>query len=170
MDKKKNRPRIVQLDHKLSRFLLPEDDSIEMYSHRTAKKEVADKIVSNGFIFNESFQKTTDQIIDDIVHMRYWDALRKHYGEYVIVLGIAKKVFIRVLGKLKTKYEVQQALSQLIKEKNHYAENEYVYLLPKQYVKGYINRDTGDVVENNEYNPEFIPESLDENIEFLNNH
>lgn len=148
---------------------MPENENVEMFSHRTALEEVANKIIEDGFKFNESFQKTTDQIVDDIIHIRYWDTLRKHYGGYIIVLGIANNVFNRVLENLKSKSEVQQALSRFLKHHDNNTDHEFAYLLPKQYVKGYINRETSEIVKNPDYNPEFIPEWLDQNIDFLNN-
>ena len=164
-----NGPRINQLNEQLRQFIMPFTDDIRMFSHRTQTEEVANKIMTEGFRFSDSFQKTTDQIVDDIVYIRYWDSLRKYYGGYIVVLGISKKIFENVIGKLQTKHEVQQALSKVIRQSNEDEEGEYMYILPPQYVKGFIKRESGEIKANPLYNPTFLPEHLNDTIEFLNN-
>ena len=160
--------RLVQLTSELRRFILPGNDEIEMYTHRTSSEEIARKIINEGFRFSESFQKTTDQIVNDLVYLRYWDTLRKHYGSYVVIIGISKDVFKLVLEKLKTKVEVQQALSTIIKRNDNDGDEDCNYLLPRQYVKGFIRRANGEIEANGSYNPSYIPAYLDKNIDILN--
>lgn len=163
-----NQPRINQLNEQLRQFILPFTDDVYMFSHRTQTEEVANKIMTEGFRFSDSFQKTTDQIVDDIVYIRYWDSLRKYYGGYIVVLGISKKIFENVIGKLKTKHEVQQALSKIVKQSNEDEEGDYMFILPPQYVKGFIKRENGEIISNASFNPDFLPAYLNETIEFLN--
>ena len=164
-----NEPRIVQLNEDLKEFLIPASEDIDMYSHRTSSQEVAEKIIKEGFKFLDSFQKTTDQILNDIIYLRYWDTLRKHYGGYIIVLGISKKVSRKALDKLKGKFEIQQVLSE-IEEPNVDGDEEFAYTLPRQYVKGFVNRMNGEITLNPDFDPEFVPANLEQNIEFLNNY
>ncbi len=166
MTNKNQGPRLKELSEELADFLIGSSLE-EMYSHRTAQREIADKILTEGFKFTESFQKTTDQIVNDIVYLRYWDSLRKHYGGYIIVIGIAKSAFEKVMNRLKSKFEIQQALSEILNGMDN-EDEDMDFLLPEQFIKGYIVRETGEIVENNNYNPNYLPEYLDQNIDLLN--
>lgn len=166
--KDENQPRINQLNEQLRQFILPLTDDVYMFSHRTQTEEVANKIMHEGFIFSDSFQKTTDQIVDDIVYIRYWDSLRKYYGGFVVVIGISKKLFEIVTDMLQSKHEVQQALSKVVKQSNEEEEGDHMFVLPHQYIKGFIKRESGEIKSNPLFNPDFLPEYLNESIEFLN--
>lgn len=132
---------------------------METYSHRTNSQEIAELIMKEGFKFSDSFQKTTDLIIDDLIYIRYWDSLRKHYGSYVVILSIAKEVIEKILKKISGKLEVQQLLSSRISELED-SDEDVAFLLPRQYVKGYLERETGKIFPNVTFDPYFIPESL----------
>jgi hypothetical protein len=58
-----------------------------------------------------------------------------------------------------SKTEVQQALSKVL----NIDEDEKVFLLPREFVKGYVGRETGIIVANEFYNPYFLPEELSTN-------
>ena len=163
-------PRIEELTDELSEFIMPENDRIEMFSHRTFSEEIANKIIEEGFRFRDSFQKTTDQIVNDIVYIRYWDSLRKHYGPYIVILAFAKSVYTEISEKLNPKFEIQQALSQIMEAGEEDDLEDCKYELPKQYVKGFVNRETGEIARNPDFNPGYMPENLDVQIKYLNDH
>ena len=149
----------MKLSNEIREFILPKRNVTESYAHRTSSKEVAEIIMREGFRFSDSFQKTTDQIIDDLVYIRYWDSLRKHYGGYIVIIAISQKVIDEVLKKIPSSIEVQQALSNVV-EASEDSDDEPAYLLPKQYIKGYLERETGRIVANEDFNPDFFPHVL----------
>jgi hypothetical protein len=158
----------MELSEDVYNFLFPGNEEVEMYSHRTVSKEIADKIIEEGFKYYDSFQKTTDQIIDDMVYLRYWDTLRKHYGGHIVVIAMSKDLLSRVQKEIHPKYEAQQVLSKPLTEGEDFNSDEMRYLLPRQFVKGHIDRNTGEIIKNTEYDPSYTPPNLDELIQQLN--
>jgi len=154
----------MELSETIRAFILPAENQ-ENYSHRTSSKEIADKIINNGFRFSNSFQKTTDEIIDDIVYIKYWDMLRKHYGEYIVVISFSKRVLELIRLNNNLKIETQQALSKI--EIHDVKGEDDIYTLPAEYVKGYIQRANGEIKLNPNFNPDYIIPDLDSNINYL---
>ena len=158
----------MELSDEVKKFLFPGNENVEMFSHRTVSKEVADIIVKDGFKYYDSFQKTTDEVINDMVYLRYWDTLRKHYGAHIVVIAIDKDLLNRIQKDIQPRYEAQQVLSTLISGNLDVNSDEMKFLLPMQYVKGHIDRKTGEIIVNSEYNSAYTPPDLDKRIEELN--
>jgi len=157
-----------ELSENIRNFLFPGDEEVEMYSHRTSSKEIADKIIEEGFKYYDSFQKTTDEIINDMVYIRYWDTLRKQYGEYIVVIAINKDLLRKIQKDIHPKYEAQQVLSITLTEVEDNNSDDMRFLFPRQYIKGYIERNTGEITTNSAYNPSYTPPNIDEVIKQLN--
>ena len=158
----------MELSEDVKKFLFPGNEDVEMYSHRTVSKEIADKIIDEGFKYYDSFQKTTDEIINDMVYLRYWDTLRKHYGGHIVVIAINRVLLKKIQKEIHPQYEAQQVLSTNLIESEENNNDEMRFLLPKQFVKGHIDRNTGEIVKNNEYNSAYTPPNLNEVIKQLN--
>ncbi|HAW51968.1 MAG TPA: hypothetical protein DCX54_06510 [Flavobacteriales bacterium] len=156
-----------ELSEDVKQFLFPGNEDVEMYSHRTISKEIADKIISDGFKYYDSFQKTTDEIINDMVYLRYWDTLRKHYGGHIVVIAISRELLRSIQKEIHPKYEAQQVLSTPLIDFDENNGDEMRYILPKQYVKGYIDRHTGEITRNKEYNPSYTPPGMEGAIKQL---
>ena len=156
------------LSEEVKKFLFPGDEDVAMFSHRTVSREIADKIIEYGFKYYDSFQKTTDEIIDDIVYLTYWDTLRKQYGGHIVVIAINKKFLNRIQKEIQPKYEAQQVLSTSIRDDEKNNGDEMSYLLPRQFVKGHIDRKTGEIIVNIDYDPLYTPIDLQDRIKKLN--
>lgn len=158
----------MELSEEVKKFLFPGDEDVAMFSHRTVSREIADKIIEYGFKYYDSFQKTTDEIIDDIVYLTYWDTLRKQYGGHIVVIAINKKFLNRIQKEIQPKYEAQQVLSTSIRDDEKNNGDEMSYLLPRQFVKGHIDRKTGEIIVNIDYDPLYTPIDLQDRIKKLN--
>ena len=155
----------MELNKTILEFILPKVNQ-ENYTHRTYSKEIADQIIKEGFQFTNSFQKTTDQIIDDMVYIKYWDTLRKHYGTFVIIISMSSDIIKTIQSKLNPSFEAQQVMGKIILQSNF--EDQDMYVLPKEYVKGYIKRENGEIAMNPNFNPEFVSSTIEANINFFN--
>jgi len=148
----------MALTKEILALLIPNDEDVINYTHRTDNEDVARKIIENGLKFTESFYKTTDIVINNPVNLNYISILRKAYGKYVIVISFAKEVIKHyesiLFKKLQSNIvEVQQILTETIPELNE--DNEEVFTLSRHFIKGYFNEETENVVYNSDFNAYF---------------
>lgn len=140
---------------------------ITYYSHRTKDLETARQIIKEGLIFTDSFQKTTDLLINDEVHIKYWQNHRKEYGNIVVVIGISTalmKSYQHLLNTLtKKNYEVQQVLT--LKDPVLVDDSDDAYTLPVQFIKGIWEVDNGLLESNKNYDPTFDSPVFKRNID-----
>ena len=108
------------------------DDGNESLSflHTTNTVEKAWSICKNGFRF-KNFNKTADYVCDAVT-LTYMLNIRKHYGDFTVIIQINKNI---------TQYEAISAMK-------FDDEGEEKFVLPPQYVKGYYNRITNEIVSN----------------------
>jgi hypothetical protein len=144
-------------------------EKITYYTHRTVEKEIAQKILKEGLRFTDSFQKTTDLLLNDAVHIRYWQNLRKEYGSYTVIIGISTNL-IRIYQNLmntmpKNNYEVQQILTD--EDPFNDEEWEEVFTVPVQFIKGYWDGNTKKAIRNELYDPHYESAKFKRNIDNL---
>jgi hypothetical protein len=107
-----------------------EDPGYFSFLHTTDTIEKAKSICENGFRFKK-FDKTSDYVCDAVT-LTYMLNIRKHYGDFTVILQISKDT---------PHYEK-------ISEMEYDDEGEEVFVLPPQYIKGYYNRITNEIVAN----------------------
>ena len=100
------------------------------FLHTTRTEENALSICLNGFRFKK-FDKTSDYVCDAI-SLAYMLYIRKHYGDFTVIIQINKNI---------THYEAMS-------EKELDDEGEERFVLPPQYIKGYYNRITNEIIAN----------------------
>ena len=147
-------------------MLIPKESGVTQYTHRTSDLETVESILENGFQFVDSFQKTTDIVIDDPVYLKYWYGIRKGYGTYCIVISISDNIlkkYQQLLNNIPNNVsEVLQILSEKIEK-----DKEVIYVMPTAYVKGYFNTDLNEIKHNPNYDPTFISDQAQENLDNL---
>ncbi len=149
------------MSEKLEEFLFEDAENVVLYTHRTKSDLIASRIMRNGFYYCDLFQKTTDPLVDDPVHFRYWQALRKNYGDFVVVIGIDLELRLNCLNYLNNKGLQDMEVEQLLSRHTYNSKNQEDYfLLPVQYIKGYYNYVTGEIVKNPLYNPTYFPKGI----------
>ncbi len=139
-------------DPEVQVFLFRDIDSDMIFVHYTKTQDIAETICREGFQFAESFYKTAEPIINDKLDLGYKHNLRKQYGDFVVVISIAKQIYdkyTREIEQVNAILNVEQILSTLQPQLNENLDE--VYLLPPQFIKGFINVETGEVVPNLNY-------------------
>lgn len=154
-------------DDTVTKFLFSNENDSKIFVHYTKDENVARKIFDMGFIFVDSFEKTAEQIIHDPVDLTYKHNVRKYYGKYIIVICISNEIYhhydeqLKQINKLNT--QVEQILTDI---PSCFNENkDEVFTLSKHFVKGYVNYETGAIVNNPSFNPAYLSEVFNNNLQ-----
>lgn len=136
----------------LTQFIGINTDQMK-YLHNTASEQVANCILKGGFNFEKYLENTTDPVSGlDIVEIRYFMNTRCCYGDYTIVIAIGRNLVTKYSEMLlETDCTFVEALT--TEEPQLSADEEYIYTLHPQFVKGYINQADQVIVKN----PGFAP-------------
>jgi hypothetical protein len=146
-------------DNRFRDFLFENEKMINIYIHYTREREVAEKIMNDGFFFESSLYKTTEIITNDRTELLYKHYLRKQYGENVVVLCISKDLYKKCQEKIKKHLDSKKNFPEhlLSKPVRLVEEDMKGFILPTQYVKGFFNYASGETVMNSKFNPNFDP-------------
>lgn len=147
-------------------FLVPKSELQVNFVHRTATRKTADKILEKGFKYTDSFQKTTDIISDDMVYLKYWNFVRKTYGPFLILISFSRALIDRFQTEINdanmSHVEVQQLLRETVPYQN--SNNDFVYVLPAPFIKGYMDSETGEIILNPKFNPAYTSDIFEKNL------
>ncbi len=118
------------------------------FLHNTREQVVAEKILKEGFIFENQLVHSTDRVNpDESIEITYFLFLRKDYGPYTIIIAIPSVTYESYMA-----YSVLNVIS--IEEvisitKPCYGENdELLYTISPKHVLGYFNLTSGTFVQN----------------------
>jgi AcrR family transcriptional regulator len=156
--------RIFEIDS--TDFIMENEGNLFCFIHYTKDENVANQILTEGFKYVESFHHTALEIFNDKSDMNYKHSMYKYYGKYILVINISKKIYnfysdcLKKDGKIK--YHIENILSEQPPTLNE--NGEMVYILPPQFVKGYINHENGEIVLNPKFNPNYNPKIFAENL------
>jgi hypothetical protein len=139
-----NKPDIKSIEL-ISNFINEFFSSSRVFIHHTNDIEIARKIISEGFLYAESFYKSTEELTSNEIDIIYKMQLYKYYGNYVIVICIPNLLFQQ------TKKEDINWDNDILEEigvSESYCQNDFNYKLPSKYIKGYIDISNNQVVDN----------------------
>lgn len=158
------RGRIFEIDS--VDFIMENDGNLFCFIHYTKDESVAKQILDEGFKYVDSFHHTALEIFNDKSDMNYKHSMYKYYGKYILVINISKDIYNFYGDCLKKdskiKYHIENILTEHAPTLNE--NNEMVYILPSQFVKGYINHETGEIVLNPKFDPNYNPKIFSENL------
>lgn len=151
------------LDILMSTIAIPEDALT--FLHNTKNKEVAESILNQGFRFNSHLDYSTDCVsAKDIVTVRYFTLTRQAYGRYTVIIQIGK--------------EIIEYYSQILEHKKHHfsellsikppvlgTDDDFIYQLAPQFVRGFIDSTTADFFKNPKFNPVYRNDIFQDNLD-----
>jgi len=149
-------------------FIFGNCDKNFCFIHYTKDEEIANKIINEGFRYVESFYNTAEQVTNDTLHLTHKHNTYKLYGNYIVVICISNNLynfFNDELKKIKKNVSVENILTEQSPILND--NNDYIYFLPKQFIKGYLNYETGKIEINPSYNPNYNPPIFYNNLKEL---
>jgi hypothetical protein len=151
---------------KFQEFIDPQVE-ISKFMHQTPTRELADLIIRDGFEFENHLMHTTDQISGfDLVELNYFLMIRRNYGQYTVIIEIADEIINEYTIKLKnTRFHFSEVLS--IGPPWINDDDNPVYRLAKQFIKGYFNQNTLESFYNSNFNPFYKSPQFEVNLKTL---
>jgi hypothetical protein len=134
---------------------LAEYGNCYFFLHNTKEQSVAEKILEEGFMFENQLPHSTDRVNpSEPIEVTYFLFQRKDYGNYTMILAITKAIYDR--------YTMISNLNDIgIEEvmtisKPYYSDNdELIYTVSPKHVLGYFNNKTAELVKNKLWDPGF---------------
>lgn len=121
------------------------EKDVATYLHTCQTEQLCKEIFEEGFEFVDFF-KTTDQVGISKIEIDWKLSLRTAYGNYTLVIQIPSK---------------HRNLESMTVKPVHENENgEDVYTLPREFVKGYYNKKTSEIVKNPHFNLNYNEEKV----------
>jgi hypothetical protein len=150
-------------------FILENDKDLKTYMHYTKEEADAKSILQEGFKFADSFYKTALPVTKDKLDMIIKHNSRKFFGEYLIIICISNDIvnyYSLELEKAGIKnYSFENILTETPPWRND--NSDLVYQLSSQFIKGYINHRTGEIVRNPGFDPLYNSPGFIKNIDLL---
>jgi hypothetical protein len=150
-------------------FLLENENDSRIFIHYTKNENDAKSIISDGFMFVDTFYKTALPVSGDKLDLLIKHNGRKSFGDYLVVLALSDKIFDHYSDEMDKQgikgFSVENILTERPPVKNDNAD--LVYQLSNRFVKGYINHQTGEITRNPDFNPSYDTPVFEKNLEHL---
>jgi hypothetical protein len=153
-------------DENTTFFILENDEKLKIYMHYTRYEADAMNILRVGFRFVNSFYKTALPVTRDKLDMIIKHNSQKHYGHYLVIISISNETVIRFSSEIETaglrNVSFENVLTEELPLRNE--NSEPVYILPRQFIKGYVNHITGEITRNPNFDPYYISPAFEKNF------
>jgi len=154
------------LEEKTINFILEDEEKLKIYMHYTREESDARNILKAGFRFANSFYKTALPVTKDKLDIIIKHSSQKYYGHYLIIISISDETVKRYSSEIRNaglrNISFENLLTDIPPVRNE--NSEPVYLLPRQFVKGYINHLTGEITVNPDYDPHYTSPAFGKNL------
>jgi hypothetical protein len=122
------------------------------FLHNTKEKSIAEKIMNEGFIFENQLPHSTDRVNpNEPIEVTYFLFQRKDYGTFTMIIAIPKNTYEKY-----TQISNQNDIGiedVLTVTRPYYGDNdELIYTISPMHVLGYFNNKTGEFVKNPSWN------------------
>lgn len=156
---KVDKPKVDKVfDESIQQFIHQSQDTEISFLHYTMHHDTARSICDEGFVFQDSFHKTAEEVSKNKEDFAYRHFLQKMFGDFIVIISIDKKLYNSYLEQIKHDYStfnVEQIISRKVQDTQD--EDSDTYLLPREFVKGFVNYKTGEIFSSPFFNPQFKP-------------
>ncbi len=134
------------------------------FLHNTRDEDTAKRILIEGFHFQSHLDYTTDVVTaKDPITIKYFSMVRQAYGNYTIIIQISKELIEFYSNELRArKHHFSEILT--LKEPFLGAEEDLIYCLAPNFIKGYINACTAEFIANPHFNASLIVPKFNDNL------
>lgn len=118
------------------------------FLHNTKEKAIAEKIMNEGFIFENQLPHSSDRVNpNEPIEVTYFLFQRKDYGSFTMIIAIPKKTYekyTRISNEQDTGIEEVLTIT-----KPFYGDNdELIYTISPRHILGYYNNKTSEFIKN----------------------
>ena len=154
------------LEESTTNFILENDDKLRIYMHYTRDEADARNILKVGFRFANSFYKTALPVTRDKLDMIIKHNSQKYYGHFLVIISISSDIVQKYSAGIKKAGLRNISFENIITEEQPFRNenSEPVYILPHQFIKGYINHLTGEITRNPDYDPGYSSPAFERNL------
>ena len=136
--------------------ILNDQGNCYFFLHNTKEKPIAEKILREGFVFENQLPHSTDRVNpNEPIEITYFLFQRKDYGSFTIIIAIPKSTYDHY-----TRYsnENDTGIEEVITIiEPYFGDNdELIYKISPRHILGYYSIKTGEFVRNEVWDPNFI--------------
>lgn len=138
----------------LASVLRSYDDCL-FFLHNTKELSIVEKIMNEGFIFENQLLNSADQVNpNQPIEITYFLFHRKEYGPYTVVIAIPKDTY-RIYSEVSDKKNtgIEEVIT--ITEPRVSDNDELIYTVSPEHVLGYFNTLTSEFSRNNKWDHSF---------------
>jgi hypothetical protein len=142
----------------LANILINQGNSY-FFLHNTKEKGIAEKILREGFIFENQLPHSTDRVNPhEPIEITYFLFQRKDYGIYTIIIAIPKGTYDYYT---RNSNEHDTGIEEIITITEPYIgdNDELIYTVSPKHILGYFNNKTGDFIKNEAWDSGYIVHS-----------
>ncbi len=118
------------------------------FLHNTRELSVAEKILRDGFIFENQLVNSTDRVNpNEPIEITYFLFQRKDYGPFTVVIAIPMGTF-EEYSEISVRYAVN--IEEILTITTPYSSDndEMIYTVSPKHILGYFNNNSGDFIQN----------------------
>lgn len=129
------------------------DEEVLTFLHNTPTEQIAQNILDEGFRFNSHIDYSTDNVsAKDEVTVKYFTLTRQAYGDYTVIIQIDRRIIEKYSSVLEnTPHHFSEVLT--VVDPIPTSDDEFIYQLAPQFVKGYIYSTECKLVLNPKFQP-----------------
>jgi hypothetical protein len=125
------------------------------FLHNTSDLNVVEKIMTDGFIFENQLVHSTDRVNpNEPIEITYFLFQRKDYGPYTVVIAIPKITYENyTAASLSNEVSLEEIIT--ISAPCLSDNDELIFILSPKHVLGYFNNSTYEFFQNRNWDPFF---------------